>query len=230
VGEREEPGTSRRVGEREEPGTSRPGEQAPGRAEPAGNLAGHPDQDRWNARYGGDFRPSFAPHPLAERALSLPPPEGPVADLGCGPSGSALLAAAAGRQVTAVDVSDVALGMLAGEAGRRGLTGLISLVHADLAAWHPAPDGYALVLCTGYWDRDVFAAAAAAVAAGGVLAWEAFTGDARRVRPRLPAAWCLRPGEPAALLPSGFGVLDQHDLPDDERGTKRRLLARASPR
>jgi hypothetical protein len=216
------------VREREEPGTGRPEEQPLGRAEPAGSLAGHPDQDRWNARYGGDFSPSFAPHPLAQRALSLPLPEGPVADLACGPSGSALLAAVAGREVTAVDVSGVALGMLASEAGRRGLAPLISLVHADLAAWRPAPAGYALVLCTGYWDRAVFGAAAAAVAAGGLLGWEAFTADARRARPRLPAEWCLRPGEPAALLPPGFDVLDQHDLPDDERGTKRRLLARAS--
>ena len=48
-------------------------------------------------------------------ALSLPLPDGPVADLACGASGSALLAAAAGRLVTAVDVSEVALGLLAGK-------------------------------------------------------------------------------------------------------------------
>ncbi len=120
----------------------------------------------------------------------------------------------------------MALVLLGQEAERRGLSGLITLVQADLAQWHPQPGRYALVLCTGYWDRDVFAAAAPAVAPGGLLAWEAFTAEARPARPGRPAEWCLGPAEPAALLPGGFEVIDQHDLPDPERGTKRLLLAR----
>jgi SAM-dependent methyltransferase len=187
-------------------------------------LTGHPDRLRWNARYEG-ASPSFEPHPLAVRALALPLPDGPVADLACGASGSALLAAAAGRQVTAVDASELALGLLAREAGRRGLGNLITVVQADLRTWVPEPGSYALVLCTGYWDQAVFGTAAGAVAAGGALAWQAFTADARRARPGLCAAWCLDPGQPASLLPADFGVLDEHDLPDHQRGTMRLLLA-----
>ncbi len=78
------------------------------------------------------------------------------------------------------------------------------------------------MLATGFWDRAVFATAVGAVRAGGLLGWEAFTIAARRDRPGLPAAWCLRPGEPAALLPPGFKVLGQQDVPGD----RRRLLAR----
>jgi SAM-dependent methyltransferase len=189
-------------------------------------LAGHPDRLRWNARYQGGFVASFAAHPLATRALAMQLPDGPVLDLACGPSGSALLAAFAGRRVTAVDASDVALGLLGEEAGRRRLTGLISLVHADLGAWRPQPASYSLVLCTGYWDRGLFAAAADAVAAGGVLGWEAFTADALRARPGMPAAWCLSPGEPASLLPATFDVLSQCDVPGSEAGARRQMLAR----
>ena len=185
----------------------------------------HPDRLRWNARYGGDFAAGFAVHPLAQAALALAP-AGPVLDLACGPSGAALLAAAAGRPVTAVDVSDVALGLLADEAARRGRADLITLIHADVTAWRPAPGGYALVLCTGYWDRAAFAAGAGGVTTGGLLAWEAFTEQARRTRPRLPAQWCLAAGEPAALLPGDFTVLEQRDLPDSPGGARRRLLAR----
>ena len=160
------------------------------------DLAGHPDRQRWNERYGNAFTASFAPHPLAVAALALDLPDGPVADLASGPSGSALLAAARGRPVTAVDVSEVALALLGREARRRGLEHLVTLVHADLQAWRPAPGRYALVLGTGFWDPAVFAAAAAALAPRGVLGWEAFTLGARRARPTLPAAWCLGPGEP----------------------------------
>jgi SAM-dependent methyltransferase len=191
-----------------------------------GDLASHPDRLRWNARYEAGFGASFAPHPLVARALSLRLPDGPVADLACGLSGNALLAAAAGRQVTAVDIAEVALDRLADEAERRGLSDLITPVQADMEAWRPQPGSYALVVCIGYWDRAVFEAAADAVSVGGALAWEALTADARRARPDLPARWCLSPGEPASLLPAGFAVLSQDDLPDDRHSPTRRMLAR----
>jgi SAM-dependent methyltransferase len=197
----------------------------PGMGESGEDLAGHPDRVRWNARYEDRGPVSFEPHPVAVRALSLRLPAGLAADLACGPGGNALLAAAAGHQVTAVDISDVALGLLAGEASRRGLGSRITTVQADLAAWAPDPGGYALVLCTGYWDTAAFAAAAGAVAPGGVLGWEAFTAAARQARPGLCADWCLAPGQPASLLPAGFAVLDQHE-PPAAHGAKRRLLAR----
>jgi SAM-dependent methyltransferase len=185
----------------------------------------HRDRLRWNARYA-DRMPSFLPHELAVRALAMDLPDGPVADLACGPSGAALLAAAGGRQVTAVDVSDVALGLLGEEGERRGLGPLITLVQADLSAWRAQPRSYALVLCTGFWERAVFLAATETVADGGLLGWEAFTSEARRERPTLPPEWCLAPGEPACLLPAGFTVLDQHDVPGD----RRQLLARRAGR
>ena len=187
---------------------------------------GHPDRLRWNARYAGGFVPSFVPHPLADRALAMDLPDGPVADLACGPSGSVLLAAARGRRVTAVDISELALGMLGEEARRRGLESLVTLIHADLAAWPVRPLSYALVLCTGWWDQTVFVVAAEAVTAGGLLGWEALTAEARQARPDLSPDWCLAPGEPASLLPAGFTVLDQHDLPDRHGLRRRQLLAR----
>jgi SAM-dependent methyltransferase len=155
----------------------------------------------------------------------MPLPDGPVLDLACGPSGSALLAAADGRLVTAVDASDVALGLLEQEARRRDLAGRVTLVLADLGVWRPDPAGYALVLCTGYWDRGAFSAAVRAVRAGGLLGWEALTEAARRDHPRLPAEWCVGPGEPASLLPAGFEVVSQDDV-GPESATRRRLLAR----
>jgi SAM-dependent methyltransferase len=198
---------------------------------PNPELADHPDRLRWNARYGGDYVPTFRPHPLAAAAVPMLPAAGPALELACGPSGSALLAAAAGRRVTAVDASDVALALLGDEASRRGLGELLTLVHADLAVWRPAGERYALVLCTNFWERAVFDVAVSAVADEGVLAWESLTDAAREGRPDLPADWCVGPGEPASLLPAGFDVLDQHDVPGapGQPAVKRQLLARRPP-
>jgi SAM-dependent methyltransferase len=190
---------------------------------------GHPDRIRWNARYAAGYLPPFTAHPLAVGVFESPTvdlPDGPVADLACGASGSALLAAAKGRHVTAVDVSEVALGLLGAEAARRGLADLITLVHADLSAWSPSPRSYALILCTGFWASAVFTAAVGGVAEGGLLAWEAFTAAARRTHPSLAPEWCLAPGEPASVLPPNFTLIDQSDLPGPEQPLRRQMLAR----
>lgn len=145
-------------------------------------------------------------------------PDGPVLELACGRSGSALALAAAGRRVTAVDVSDVALDQLAAEARHRGLADRVECVLADVPAYPGARDRYAFVLATFYWDADAFSLAGAAVGPGGLLGWEALaaaTGaDAGPYR--------VPHGELGARLPRGFDILDEHQ--PDERST--RLLAR----
>ena len=187
-------------------------------------LAGNSDRLRWNAKYAAGFGAAFAAHPVAVDVLSMRLPPGPMLELACGLSGGVLLAAAAGRPVVAVDASDVALGLLEAEASSRGLGDLVTLVHADLVKWHPEPAGYALVVCTGYWDRAVFPGAVDAVMPGGSLGWEALTIAARRERPSLPEDWCVRDGEPASLLPASWEVNAQYE-PQSGNGSTRRLLA-----
>lgn len=183
---------------------------------------GHPDRLRWNARYT-DSAPTFTPHPLVARALAAGLPEGPVLELACGRSGSALELAAAGRRVVAVDVSDVALDQLAAEARRRGLSSMITCVQADAAGFVPEPGAYALVLATRFWDARVFAAAAPAVAPGGLLGWEALAQGEQ------PRAYHVRHGELARRLPAGFTVVAEDLAIVGERRTTW-LLARSAAR
>jgi SAM-dependent methyltransferase len=181
-------------------------------------MTDHRDRLRWNARYEAS-EPHFAPHPLVEAALSAGLPDGPVLELACGRSGSALALAAAGRQVIAVDVSDVALAQLAAEARRRGVDRRIHCVLADVPSYDAWRAAFALVLCTRFWDATAFRRACASVASGGLLGWEALCRVGNESEP-----WRIAHGELRARLPGEFLVLAE-EVTGDERVTTR-LLAR----
>lgn len=183
---------------------------------------------KWNARYLEPKRLGpRASCPLYERAASLGYPDGPVLELACGPSAEALAQASAGRDVLAVDISDVALDRLRTEAEEQGLASRLTCVEADLNIWRPPNDRkYALVICVMYWEEVVFDYAWTAVADGGLLAWQGFTLDHLRYRPSQNPAWCFKAGEPASRLPAGqFAVLHEEDVDEGHR-VIRRMVAR----
>ncbi|SNR49954.1 Methyltransferase domain-containing protein [Haloechinothrix alba] len=202
-----------------------------GASEPAGprgpdvpsGLRDHPDRCRWNERYR-EADPDFVPHPLVTDALAAGLPTGPVLELACGRSGSALAMAAAGRTVTAVDISDHALAQLGRQARRHGLEGRVRCVLADLAAYPVAAERYALVLATRYWDPEVFDSAAAAVLPGGLLGWEALAQAPGGER----GPYRVAHGELGARLPATFTVLAE-EVHGSERHRASRLLARRRP-
>lgn len=185
-------------------------------------LREHPDRLRWNARHGS-AEPSFQPHPLVSAALAAGLPDGPVLELACGRSGSALELAAAGRGVVAVDVSDVALSQLAAEADRRGLAARIACVLADVPSYDAGRERFALVLATYFWDAAAFRAGCAAVLPGGLLGWEA-----RSPGPDGPGRpWLVVHGTLSAQLPERFDVLDERPVVTAAHRSTR-LLARAA--
>lgn len=196
----------------------------PGMTVPA-ELRDHPDRLRWNARYR-DGVPTFDPHPLVDAALAAGFPAGPVLELACGASGSALALAAAGREVVAVDVSDVALEQLATEARRRTLSDRVRCVLADVPSYEPGSSRFALVLATLFWDPAAYRAAAEAVMPGGLLAWEAL--GRSRDRDDAHPQWRVADGELRARLPGSFEVVTEELHAE---GTRRsfRILARRTP-
>ncbi|WP_199434611.1 SAM-dependent methyltransferase [Qaidamihabitans albus] len=186
-------------------------------------LAEHPDRRRWNTRYL-QRPPTFEPHPLVDAALAAGCPTGPVLELACGRSGSALALAATGRRVVAVDIADLALTQLTTEARRRGLAELIEPVAADVPAHDPGTRCHALVLATSYWDATAFRSACAAVLPGGLIGWEALADSPETDRPERP--WHVRHGELSTRLPGGFEVLAEELIVSGRRRSTR-LLARA---
>lgn len=185
-------------------------------------LRHHPDRLRWNARYASG-EPTFGRHRLVADALAAGLPEGPVLELACGRSGSALALAAEGRHVVAVDIADRALVDLATEAVRQGLGDRIECIPADVSTYDPGRERFALVLATLFWDTDAFRAACDAVLPGGLLAWEALatpSGERQMYR--------VAHGDLSGLLPTGFAVVMEELHESGQRRTTC-LLARRRP-
>jgi SAM-dependent methyltransferase len=105
------------------------------------------DQEYWDERYRSQDRLwSHDPNRyLVSEASGLSP--GTALDAGCGEGADALWLARQGWQVTAVDVSSVALERAAASAAAAGdeIAGRIDWRHVDLMTWDPGQGGFDLV-------------------------------------------------------------------------------------
>ncbi|MHA0287941.1 class I SAM-dependent methyltransferase [Mycobacterium sp. C3-094] len=137
-------------------------------------MSGDDEKAQWEARYGERERVwSGRVNPwLAEVAGPLSP--GRALDLGCGEGADVLWLAERGWHVLGVDISETALGRAGEEASRRGVAGRTTFEQMNLSDDFPA--GTFDLISAQFlqsWtrlDRDrIFAAAARAVAPGGVL-------------------------------------------------------------
>ncbi len=129
---------------------------------------------QWEARYGERERVwSGRVNPwLAEVAGPLPP--GRALDLGCGEGADVLWLAEKGWQALGVDISETALSRADEEAARRGVVDRVRLQQMNLS--EDFPEGTFDLVSAQFLqsfvhlDRErIFAAAARAVAPGGVL-------------------------------------------------------------
>ena len=144
----------------------------------------HPDDvhdglsvaEYWEQRYaaGGAV---WSGRPNATLLDVAPAPSGPAAravDLACGEGGDAVWLAQQGWQVTAVDISHVAIGRGRAAADELGLGHAIQWVAADLETWQ-VPDGIELVTAcflqsSRELDRDgILRRAASRLGVGGRL-------------------------------------------------------------
>jgi SAM-dependent methyltransferase len=159
---------------------------------------------RWDDRHRG--KPiAAAASALVDRVLALPLPDGPALVLASGLS-AAPLAIAAGREVVAMDASQIAMSALAERAAELGLSGRLAVRVADVeceTASLPV-ERYALVVAEKFWSAAAFDAACLVLRPGGVLAWSALHGT-RDGRPT--SRWVPPEGEPASRLPDDFEIL-----------------------
>lgn len=138
------------------------------------DLADLFSQATWDARYSESERVwSGNPNPrLVEHVTGLPP--GDALDVGAGEGADAVWLATQGWQVTALDVSPVALARTAAHAADAGIGGRVTTLQHDLLNEPAVPGTYDLVSAQ-FWHPPVerfdelFTALGAVVRPGGFL-------------------------------------------------------------
>ena len=178
----------------------------------------------WGGDRAYDEAPVFGPSPWLVDNADLLPQGGRALDVACGAGRHALLLAAAGFDVTAIDRDAAVIDRLGQQAERLGLqiqTEVIDLERGDAgdngddAPGAPppdvlAPDTYDLVIVTRYLHRPLFPHLIRSLAPGGTLIYETFLEQqAERGHPKNPA-FLLKPGELSTLV-APLSILRQRE-------------------
>jgi tellurite methyltransferase len=171
----------------------------------------------WDRHYADAADIDWTPDPLLVEIAELLPP-GRALDIACGPGRNAIYLAQLGWDVTAVDSSAVAIGLL----GERAAGLAIDARVADLEAgeFPPAPATYDLVCDFYYLQRSLFPAIRESVRPGGVFAGAIHLADEK------PHRFVVQPGELRDEF-AGWKILFYSE--STERGGRRpaaRILAR----
>jgi tellurite methyltransferase len=151
----------------------------------------HPDAVRWNGRYqtDGRQRQQSTPSQLLQKFAHLLPKTGGVLDAAAGVGINTLFVARQGLHVVALDISEVALGLLRQRATELGVvvdTAVFDLIHP----YFPA-NCVDAILNFRFLERASFAAYRQALRPGGLLIFETFLHVGGEERP----THFLQPGE-----------------------------------
>ncbi len=178
---------------------------------------------KWDERYRQARGPG-QPVQVLEQNIHLLPRFGSALDLACGLGANALLLASQGLQVTAWDLSPVAIARLtaAAEAAARPLTAAVR----DVVAEPPPPRSFDVVLVSRFLERALCPAINASLRPGGLLFYQTFT----RTRvggsgPNNPH-YLLAEGELLGLFPELHPVVyrDEALIGDINRGLRGEAL------
>ena len=141
-------------------------------------LPASPDADpreKWDARYRDSEREPVPARVLLENRHLLPP-KGRALDLACGLGANALLLAELGFEVSAWDLSAVAIDRLTDAASARDLR--IDVQVRDLQAHPPEHGAFDVIVVVHFLDRALAPKIAAALRSGALLFYQTFTREA----------------------------------------------------
>lgn len=129
------------------------------------------DRERWDTRYAQDelvMGPDLKP--FVRTVEHLLPRSGRALDIACGEGQLAGWLAERGLEVTAVDISPVALDKLCRRAAESAWAARLHAIEADLdEGLPPVAPGLALVTCVDFYAPDIMQRARRLLAPGGML-------------------------------------------------------------
>jgi rhodanese-related sulfurtransferase len=167
----------------------------------------------WGGARDYDDAALFGPSPWLVDNADLLPQRGRALDVACGAGRHALLLAAAGFAVTAIDRDAATITRLSQQAERLGLPVETEVVDLETSTTPPpvlAPGAYDLIIATRYLHRPLFPHLIGALAPGGTLIYETFLEQqAERGHPKNPA-FLLKPGELSTLV-APLSILRQRE-------------------
>jgi tellurite methyltransferase len=155
-------------------------------------------RERWDRRWAGGAHADPEPPAWLDPLRPELPAAGRALDVACGAGRAALWLARAGFEVTAVDVSPVALERCRAAAERAGLS--VTTRALDLER-EPPPEGpFAAIACFAYLQRDLFPRLVERLSPGGCLVCEIATVRNLERHRRPPARFLLEEGELRTLV------------------------------
>lgn len=128
-------------------------------------------RDKWDQRYREVSAPPLACTLLTQQRALLPA-SGAALDLACGRGGNALLLAAAGLDITAWDLSPVAIEQLRQWAAASRLQVCAEI--RDVIAKPPEPDSFDVIVVSYFLERALAPALIAALRPAGLLFYQTF--------------------------------------------------------
>jgi SAM-dependent methyltransferase len=135
-------------------------------------------REKWNSKYTARTAEPASPPEWFTRHLSFLR-RGSALDLATGRGATAIELATHGWQVTAVDISDVAIASAAKAARGRGVH--VDWILADLDTFPLPADRFDVITAFYYLDRHLPAQLVAALRPGGTLVYETFTVNQLRI-------------------------------------------------
>ena len=132
-------------------------------------------REKWDRRHGANERP-VEPAIVLRANDHLLPRRGRALDLACGLGGNALYLAERGLEVSAWDLSPVAVQRLRAEAEVRGVR--IDARTRDIIRQPPPASSFDVMVVSHFLDRGLATAIAAALRPGGLLFYQTFSREA----------------------------------------------------
>ncbi|MCU7948247.1 MAG: methyltransferase domain-containing protein [Candidatus Thiodiazotropha sp. (ex Cardiolucina cf. quadrata)] len=128
---------------------------------------------KWDKRHADAEKIPIAAEVL-QHNLHLLPERGRALDLACGLGGNALTLARQGLEVSAWDISPVAIERIQQYAAEEGLGDLSAEVR-DMEIYPPQPNSFDLIIVSYYLDRDLITSLIDALLPGGLIFYQTFT-------------------------------------------------------